>query len=131
MLKGPEIPATEGNLFRDKEGTYSNTIRARWWDIHDGLTISDLAMPPGSMADSMKVDSWMLNRLPSYGPEEPHESIESSLARDDRSKRQSRNPGRNRLCGHVLAGTHGGYYRPSPLEWHPPPYNNTATRHIL
>jgi hypothetical protein len=71
VLKGPEIPATEGNLFRDKEGTYRNTIRARWWDIRDGLTISDLVMPPGSMADSMKVDSWMLHRLPNYGPEEP------------------------------------------------------------
>jgi hypothetical protein len=71
VLKGPEIPATDGNLFRDKEGTYRNTIRARWWDIRDGLTISDLVMPPGSMADSMKVDPWMLNRLPNYGPEEP------------------------------------------------------------
>lgn len=71
VLKGPEIPATEGNLFRDKEGTYRNTIRARWWDIRDGLTISDLVMPPGSMADSMKVESWLLSRLPNYGPEEP------------------------------------------------------------
>jgi hypothetical protein len=71
VLKGPEIPATDGNLFRDKEGTYRNTIRARWWDIRDGLTISNLVMPPGSMADSMKVDPWLLNRLPNYGPEEP------------------------------------------------------------
>lgn len=71
VLKGPEIPATEGNLFRDKEGTYRNTIRVRWWNIREGLTISDLVMPPGSMADSMKVDPWMLNRLPNYGLEEP------------------------------------------------------------
>lgn len=71
VLKGPEIPASDGKLFRDKEGTYRNTIRARWWDIRMGLTISDLVMPPGSMNDSMKIDPWMLNRLPSYGPEEP------------------------------------------------------------
>lgn len=71
VLKGPEIPARDGNLFRDKEGTYRDTIRTRWWDIRDGLTISDLVMPPGSMADSMKVDSWLLRRLPNYGPEEP------------------------------------------------------------
>jgi hypothetical protein len=71
VLKGPEIPASDGNLFRDKEGTYRNTIRSRWWDIRDGLTISDLVMPPGSMADSMKVDAWLLQRLPNYGPQEP------------------------------------------------------------
>jgi hypothetical protein len=71
VLKGPEIPATDGNLFRDKEGTYRNTIRARWWDIRDGLTISNLVMPPGSMDDAMKVDSWLLRRLPNYGPQEP------------------------------------------------------------
>ncbi len=71
VLKGPEIPATDGNLFRDKEGTYRDTLRTRWWDMREGLTISDLVMPPGSMADSMKVDPLMLNRLPNYGLEEP------------------------------------------------------------
>ncbi len=70
-LKGPEMPATDGIMFRDKEGAYRDTIRTRWWDISDGLTISDLAMPPGSMSDSMKVDPWILNRLPNYRPEEP------------------------------------------------------------
>ncbi|MFC5455979.1 metallophosphoesterase [Prosthecobacter fluviatilis] len=71
VLKGPEIPATDGNLFHDKDGTFRNTIRARWWDIRKGLTVSDLVMPPGSMSDSMKVDPWVLNRLPNYEPEEP------------------------------------------------------------
>jgi len=28
-------------------------------------------MPPGSMDDSMKVDPWLLRRLPNYGPDEP------------------------------------------------------------
>jgi len=70
-LKGPEIPTTDGNLFRDKEGTYRDIIRTRWWDIRDGLTISDLVMPPGSMDDSMKVDPSQLKLLPDYGPEEP------------------------------------------------------------
>ena len=71
VLKGPEMPATDGNMFRDKDGTYRDTIRTRWWDIREGLTISDLAMPPGSMADPMTVDPSMLERLPNYGPEEP------------------------------------------------------------
>jgi hypothetical protein len=71
VLKGPEIPATEGNMFCDKEGTYRDTIRTRWWDIRADLTISDLAMPPGSMADSMKVDPWILSSLPNYDPKEP------------------------------------------------------------
>ena len=71
MLKGPEIPTTDGNLFRDKEGTYRHTIRARWWEIRPGLTISDIVMPPSSMADPMKVDPWLLDRLPNYGSEEP------------------------------------------------------------
>ncbi len=71
ILKGPEIPASDGNLFRDKEGTYRHTIRTRWWEIREGLTISDLVMPPGSIADSIKVDSWLLNRLPKYEPGEP------------------------------------------------------------
>lgn len=71
VLKGPEIPASEGNLFRDKEGTYRDTIRTRWWDIREGLTISDLAMPPGSMIDPMKVDPDILRQIPNYGPDEP------------------------------------------------------------
>lgn len=71
VLKGPEVPATDGNLFRDKEGTYRDTIRTRWWDIEEGLTISDLVMPPGSMADSMQLAPLLLRELPNYGPEEP------------------------------------------------------------
>lgn len=71
VLKGPEMPATDGNMFRDKEGTYRDTIRTRWWDIRAGLTISDLVMPPGSMADPMKVEPSILEHLPNYGPEEP------------------------------------------------------------
>ncbi|MBL9181070.1 MAG: metallophosphoesterase [Verrucomicrobiaceae bacterium] len=70
VLKGPEIPASDGNLFRDKEGTYRDTIRTRWWDIREGLTISDLAMPPGSMMDPMKVDPKILRTIPNYGPDE-------------------------------------------------------------
>ena len=71
VLKGPEIPASDGNLFRDKEGTYRDTIRTRWWDIREGMTISDLAMPPGSMIDPMKVDPEILLPIPKYGPDEP------------------------------------------------------------
>jgi hypothetical protein len=71
VLKGPEIPTSDGNLFRDKEGTYRDIIRTRWWDISNGLTISDLVMPPGSMDDSMKVAPSQLKLLPDYGPEEP------------------------------------------------------------
>ena len=71
VLKGPEIPASDGNLFRDKEGTYRDTIRTRWWDLRDGLTISDLAMPPGSMMDSMKVDPDLLRAIPDYRPDAP------------------------------------------------------------
>ena len=71
VLKGPEITASDGNLFRDKEGTYRDTIRTRWWDLREDLTISDLAMPPGSMRDPMRVDPAILHAVPSYGPEEP------------------------------------------------------------
>ena len=71
VLKGPEVPATEGNMFRDKEGTYRSTVRARWWNIREGLTIGDITMPPGSLNDSFPVEDWQLRRLPNYGPEEP------------------------------------------------------------
>ncbi|MES2597447.1 MAG: metallophosphoesterase [Verrucomicrobiota bacterium] len=67
VLKGPEIPATDGNLFRDKEGTYRHRIRSRWWGISDGLTIGDIAMPPSSLADAMRVDPLTLSGLPNYG----------------------------------------------------------------
>ena len=70
-LKGPEMPAADGNLFRDKEGFYRDTIRTRWWEIRDGLTISDLVMPPGSMNDLMKAAKQVLRRLPNYGADEP------------------------------------------------------------
>lgn len=71
VLKGPAIPASDGNLFRDKEGTYRDTVRTRWWDIRKGLTVSDLAMPPGSMMDPMKVDPDILRHIPNYGPDQP------------------------------------------------------------
>ncbi|MFO1485533.1 MAG: metallophosphoesterase [Verrucomicrobiaceae bacterium] len=71
VLKGPEIPTTDGNLFRDKEGTYRDTVRARWWKIEPGMTINDVVMPPGSMADSMKIDPHLLAEVPNYGPDEP------------------------------------------------------------
>jgi len=71
ILKGPELPTSEGNLFRDKEGTYRHNIRVCWWDIKMGLTISDLVMPPGSMADEMKVDPWVLSNLPNYSTNAP------------------------------------------------------------
>ncbi len=71
VLKGPELPATDGNMFRDKEGMYRNTIRTRWWGVKEGLTISDLAMPPGAMNDPMMVDPVLLRRVPNYGPDEP------------------------------------------------------------
>ena len=38
--------------------------------IRDRLTISNLFMPPVSMADSMKVDPWPHKHPPSYGPVE-------------------------------------------------------------
>ena len=71
VLKGPEVPATVGNMFRDKEGTYRSTVRARWWDICEGLSIGDIAMPPGSLHDNFPVEDWQLRRLPNYGPDEP------------------------------------------------------------
>ncbi len=71
VLKGPEVPAMEGNMFRDKEGTYRSTVRARWWDIREGLSIGDIAMPPGSLNDDYPVEWWQLRRLPNYGPDEP------------------------------------------------------------
>jgi hypothetical protein len=71
VLKGPEIPASDGNLFRDKEGTYRDTIRTRWWDLREGLTISDLAMPPGSMMDGMKVDPDLVRAIPDYRCDAP------------------------------------------------------------
>lgn len=71
MLKGPEMPATDGNLFRDKEGTYRDTIRTRWWGIRSGLTVRDISMPPGSMVDAMAVDDTILQFIPNYEPDEP------------------------------------------------------------
>lgn len=71
VLKGPEIPTTEGNLYRDKDGTWRHSIRTRWWDLEPGLTINDVVMPPGSMDDRMPVDAALLRSLPSYAAEEP------------------------------------------------------------
>jgi hypothetical protein len=45
----PRLLGRDGSLFRDKEGTYRDAIHTRWWDTREGLTISDLAMPPGNM----------------------------------------------------------------------------------
>lgn len=71
VLKGPETPAADGVVFRDKEGTQRNTLRARWWGIRDDLTAGEIAMPPGSLKDSTKLDPWILKRLPNYGIQEP------------------------------------------------------------
>ncbi|MBL9142396.1 MAG: metallophosphoesterase [Verrucomicrobiaceae bacterium] len=71
VLKGPEVPATAGNMFRDKEGTYRSTVRTRWWDIRAGLNIGELAMPPGSLDDSCPLDEARLQRLPNYGFDDP------------------------------------------------------------
>lgn len=71
VLKGPEIPASDGNLFPDKEGTYRDTIRTRWWDLREGMTLGDLTMPPGSMMDGMKVDPDLLRTIPDYCPDAP------------------------------------------------------------
>jgi hypothetical protein len=71
VLKGPEWPATEGNMFRDKEGTYRDTVRTRWWGLREGLTIGDLAMPPGAMDDPMVVDPLLLQGVPHYRADEP------------------------------------------------------------
>ena len=69
MLKGPEIPASDGSLFRDKEGTCRDALRTCWWDLREGLTISDLAMPPGWMMDRRKVDPDLLRAIPDYRPD--------------------------------------------------------------
>lgn len=86
VLKGPEVPATEGNLYRDKEGTYRHTIRSRWWSMSYGLTIGDIAMPPGVMIDAMCLDPVTLSGLPNYGAGEPPVFFGHYWLQDDSAK---------------------------------------------
>lgn len=71
ILKGPEVRLMPGQKFRDKEGTERGTIRTRWWDIREGLTLGEVAMPPGCLEDVRKVDARALCEIPHYGPAEP------------------------------------------------------------
>jgi hypothetical protein len=71
VLKGPELPATDGNMFQDKEGCYHSQVRVRWWDIREGLNIGEIAMPPGGLDDRCPVEWSQLSQLPNYAANEP------------------------------------------------------------
>lgn len=71
VLKGPEIPASDGNMFRDKEGCYRSCVRVRWWGSQEGQTIGDLAMPPGAFEDDCPVEIQELAHVPNYSADAP------------------------------------------------------------
>ena len=45
VLKGPELHLPQGVFFVDKEGCKRTEIRARWWDLTEGITLGAIVMP--------------------------------------------------------------------------------------
>ena len=70
LLKGKELPLTEGASYPDKEGRLRHIMRVRWWD-RDARTYRDAFMGPESALTHIPDDEIEGDHLIEYGHEEP------------------------------------------------------------
>jgi hypothetical protein len=71
VLCGPELRCTDDHPFQDKDGTRRHSVRVRWWDLNEGITLGEATMPPGSHTDPTELPQKALSKLPRYGSDEP------------------------------------------------------------
>jgi hypothetical protein len=71
ILKGPELHLPEGVTFIDKEGIARGSIRARWWDLVEGLDIGLLALPEPMDPVNHLLRRRHINRLANYTTDAP------------------------------------------------------------
>lgn len=70
LLKGKELPLTEGASYPDKEGRLRHIMRVRWWD-RGARTYKDAFMGPESALTHIPDDEIEGDHLIEYGHEEP------------------------------------------------------------
>ncbi|MDA1073515.1 MAG: metallophosphoesterase [Proteobacteria bacterium] len=70
ILKGKEIPLTQGTSFYDKDGNSRQHIRVRWWDQTATTYRSAFFGPPGA-ASHIPEDPIDMDHLIVYSPEDP------------------------------------------------------------
>lgn len=71
VLKGPELDLPEGVIFTDKEGVERTRIRARWWNIAEGMTFGELVMPDPMVEVNHPLESHHVRALPNYPADAP------------------------------------------------------------
>jgi hypothetical protein len=71
LLKGAEMPLPPGITFEDKDGTARTAVRARWWNLHEPMTLAGLIMPPGCAVVDEPVLWEHLRHLPCYAEDAP------------------------------------------------------------
>jgi hypothetical protein len=71
ILKGPELHLPEGVSFDDKEGIARASIRARWWNLAEGMDMGEVVLPEPMKVLNHPLRLRHINRLPNYLPDAP------------------------------------------------------------
>lgn len=71
VLKGPELAFPDARKIPDANGIPRGNMRVRWWGSLSGLSWNEIAFPAIAGLPEDRAELGELERLASYGPEEP------------------------------------------------------------